>query len=112
MCVEEIQESLRPGACFFTKDDSEVIITNRPERGPIQAVVYQSQNPSHPVGHVFEYQSAMGHVLCEGSDEKEQDKCTLHPLDAKRETSMNEEDCLRLARAFVDLKASIAVPNA
>jgi hypothetical protein len=55
----------------------------------------------------------MGHVLCEGNDDNEQDQCHLHPLDAeaKRDVTMDvvmkmtasiaEKTKLKVARRFV-----------
>jgi hypothetical protein len=97
--------------CWQTRNGS-LVVTSASSEGIIGTVI-DSKDEAFPVGTKATYVNNMGHVLCEGNDDKEQDQCQLHPLDAetKREVTMDlvmrmvaavaEKTKLKVARRFV-----------
>lgn len=74
--------SVTCGDTWITRDQSKIVVDDAPGR-LLRATVIESD--TFPIGHVVHYQNSMGHVLCDGNDDDEQDKCRTHPLDTARE---------------------------
>ncbi len=74
MCNE-----IRRGHIWQTRNNSLVLIVSA-----VAALVLASNDPAVPGGSKIEYKSEHGHVMCEGSNNPEEDaKCELHPWDVR-----------------------------
>lgn len=70
----------------------------------VDCIIVFSNNPSYPAGMQFTWKNDMGHVLCDGNDEDEQDQCNLHPLDVESSVSWNTDWAETLVEAAKKLR--------